>query len=245
MDIRLFHHKWRLIMFDRQRGLRWKWALGAALIASLLITGVVLAYYIDIDTNNGAWDTDWLGHSANVTDVQGDAPAGNDIRAVWVSRTDPMASEQYLNFLIEVDSHSSPLEVYVLLDCSGEDRWVVYDSSFDLVVIADSAMSPLYADDTLGEDVTWTTGFTHYGTEFKAPFTYLGSCASDTDIVIHVGHPSSPDDDEVQQFSLNVPTAIELVSLEGRPAAGPFWILIAAAATLFLGLSLAWRRRRT
>ncbi len=39
-------------MFIHQRRIQWKWALGAALLAALLLTGVALAYYIDVNTND-------------------------------------------------------------------------------------------------------------------------------------------------------------------------------------------------
>ena len=241
-------------MSKQFRGFQWKLALGIALLAALLLSGVALAYHITINTNDTVVDPGWTGKAVFISDASGDGTAGYDLLDIKMSDTTGL-SPNFYNFLVaNTTTIPADLNIRANLDCDNDgnfaevdDRQVVYNAGN--VSIRDGTgviIPPASAANAEPVDLVGTD----YGAEFKAPFTQMGGCATgDASNNVSVFFQALQGAGLTQRdttitVGFNVPTAIDLVSVEGHSGSSLPLVLAAAAAVLLLGLSLALRRRR-
>jgi hypothetical protein len=236
--------------------LQWKWAMGIALLAALLVTGVALADFIVVDTNDTVLDSDWATRSIFINDPSGDDTGQYDLLHTYMAESGSTSTD-YLYFLVQVNQNSftGVLAITANLDCDNDgdfaettDRKVYYGNGTIFIVdgLGNTIRSGVAAD---GERVSYSGG-TNNAAEFRAPLsTDLAGCATATDlgvsftsIDLSTGSPVIRDTTTPRGW--NVPTAIDLVSVEGRSGSSLPLILAAMAAVLLLGLSFVLRRRQ-
>jgi hypothetical protein len=243
-------------MFKDHGRIQLQWALGVALLVALLVTGVALADYITVNTDDGVLDSAWAGRSIFINDPSGDntGTAQYDLLEIFMGESGTNPTD-YFYFLVQVNANNftTVLNIAANLDCDNDgnfveadDRRVLYSGG---AVFVQSGLGANIRGNvsTDGERVSFAGG-TNNAAEFRVPLGDVDTCGTNPTIGVLFATIEAPLPGTVRDTTLprlwDVPTAIDLVSVEGRSASNLPLILAAVGAVLLLGLSLVLRRRR-